>query len=117
MSNISVGSPLRAVLARRAPGGRARRIILQVKGEVDVATSADLADRLARAMDGEAEGRVELVIDLARLSFIDVSGLNVLVLAARRARAGGGTLVLRSPSRHVRRLLDVLRLDADLAVE
>ena len=72
---------------------------------------------IARAMDGEAEGRVELVIDLARLSFIDVSGLNVLVLAARRARAAGGSLVLRSPSRHVRRLLDVLRLDAELAVE
>jgi anti-anti-sigma factor len=117
MSNISACKAFRAVVARQAPGGRARRIIVQVKGEVDVATSARLADTIARAMERAAEGKVELVIDLARLSFIDVSGLNVLVLAARRARAGGGTLVLRSPSRHVRRLLDVLRLDADLAVE
>jgi anti-anti-sigma factor len=117
MSHTSAGRPLRAVMARRAPGGPARRIIVQVKGEVDVATSADLADRIARAVDGEAEGRVELIVDLARLSFIDVSGLNVLVLAARRARAAGGSLVLRSPSRHVRRLLDVLRLNAELAVE
>ncbi len=117
MSYISAGRPLRAVLARQAPGGRARRIIVQVKGEVDVATSADLAGRLARAMDGQAEGKVELIVDLARLSFIDVSGLNVLVLAARRARADGDTLVLRSPSRHVRRLLGVLSLDAELAVE
>ena len=82
-----------------------------------MATSADLADTIARAMARAAGGKVEVVIDLARLSFIDVSGLNVLVLSSRRARAAGGTLVLRSPSRHVRRLLDVLRLDAELAVE
>jgi anti-anti-sigma factor len=57
------------------------------------------------------------VIDLARLSFIDVSGINVLVRAECRARAYGGSLVLRSPNRSVRRLLEVLRLDAVLAVE
>ena len=116
MSNISACNAFRAVIARQA-SGRARRIVVQVKGEVDVATSADLADTIARAVERAAAAKVELVIDLARLSFIDVSGLNVLVLAARRTRADGGTLVLRSPSRHVRRLLGVLRLDAELAVE
>src|SRR6202012_3732330 len=113
MSTISAGNAFRAVMARPTPG-RARRIVVQVKGEVDVATSADLADTIARAVERAAAGKVELVIDLARLSFIDVSGLNVLVRAARRARADGGTLVLRSPSRHVRRLLGVLRLEAEL---
>jgi anti-anti-sigma factor len=117
MSNISACKAFRAVVARPAPGGRARQIVVLVKGEVDVATSAHLAAAIERAMEREAEGKVELVIDLAQLRFIDVSGINVLVQAARRARAGGGTLVLRSPSSHVRRLLDVLRLDAELAVE
>jgi anti-sigma B factor antagonist len=117
MSNISACKAFRAVVARQAPEGRARQIIVLVKGEVDVATSAHLAAAITRAMEREAEGRVDLVIDLSQLRFIDVSGLNVLVLAARRARADGGTLVLQSPSRHVRRLLDVLRLDAELAVE
>src|ERR1700722_15249627 len=103
MPDISACKSFRAVVAQQAPGGRARRVIVQVRGEVDVATSADLADRIARAMARAAEGKVELVIDLARLSFIDVSGINVLVLAARRARADGGTLVLRSPGRHLGR--------------
>jgi anti-anti-sigma factor len=84
---------------------------------VDVASSAHLAAAIARAMEREAEGKVDLVIDLTHLRFIDVSGINVLMRAARVARAGGGTLVLRSPSRSVRRLLDVLGLDAELAVE
>ena len=117
MSNSSACKAIRVVVARQAPGDRARRVIVQVKGEVDVATSAHLADRIARAMERAAEGKVELIIDLARLSFIDVSGINVLLRAARQARAGGGTLVLRSPNRTVRRLLDVLGLDGELAVE
>jgi stage II sporulation protein AA (anti-sigma F factor antagonist) len=117
MSNISGCKSFRAVVARRAPGGRAKPIIVQVKGEVDVASSPHLAAATARAMEREATDKVDLVIDLTHLLFIDVSGINVLMRAARLARAGGGTLVLRSPSRSVRRLLDVLGLDAELAVE
>jgi anti-anti-sigma factor len=117
MSNISACKAFRAVVARQAPGGRTRQIIVLVKGEVDVATSAHLAAAIARAMERQAAGKVDVVIDLTHLRFIDVSGLNVLMQAARRARAAGGTLVLREPSRHVRRLLGVLGLDAELAVE
>jgi stage II sporulation protein AA (anti-sigma F factor antagonist) len=117
MSNISACKAFRAVVARQAPGGRARQIIVLVKGEVDVATSAHLAAAITRAMEREAGGKVDLVIDLSQLRFIDVSGINVLLRAARQARAGGGTLVLRSPNRTVRRLLDVLGLDGELAVE
>ena len=116
MSNISACKAFRAAIARQAPDG-ARQVIVLVKGEVDVATSAHLAAAIMRAMERQAEGKVDLVIDLTQLRFIDVSGINVLLRAARQARAAGGTLVLRSPNRAVRRLLDVLRLDAELAVE
>jgi stage II sporulation protein AA (anti-sigma F factor antagonist) len=84
---------------------------------VDVATSSLLAAAVARAMEMETAGRAHLVVDLARVRFIDASGINVLLTAAHQARAVGGTLVLRSPSRAVRRLLDVLHLDEVLAVE
>jgi anti-anti-sigma factor len=117
MSNISACKAFRAVIARQAPDGAARQVIVLVKGEVDVATSAHLAAAIMRAIERQPEGKVDLVIDLTQLRFIDVSGINVLLRAARQARAAGGTLVLRSPNRAVRRLLDVLRLDAELAVE
>jgi stage II sporulation protein AA (anti-sigma F factor antagonist) len=121
MSSISVFKAFRIVVERQDFYGRATRTVVQVRGEVDVATSDHLAAAIARAMasamEKEPAGKFHLVIDLARLTFIDVSGINVLVRAEGQARACGGALVLRSPSRSVRRLLDVLRLDAVLAVE
>lgn len=121
MPSISVFKAFRILAERQDFRGRATRTVVQVTGEVDVATSAHLAaviaHAMASAMEKEPEGKVDLVIDLAHLSFIDVSGINVLVRAECQARAYGGALVLRSPNRSVRRLLDVLRLDAVLAVE
>ena len=116
LPNVSRFKSFRAAVARPDPGGGAR-VVVQVTGEVDVATSALLADAIARAMELEARERIDLVIDLSDMRFIDASGMSVLVKAAQQARARGGTLVLRSPNRTVRRLLDVLRLDAELAVE
>jgi anti-anti-sigma factor len=115
LPNVSRFKSFRAAVARQDPDGGAR-VVVQVTGEVDVATSALLADAIARAMELEARERIDLVIDLSDMRFIDASGMSVLVKAAQQARARGGTLVLRSPSPAVRRLLDVLRLGGVLPV-
>jgi len=93
------------------------RTVIHVAGELDVATSGLLAAAVARAMEAGNAGRADLVVDLAHVRFIDASGVNVLIRATSRARSAGGTLVLRSPSRTVRRILDVLRLREVLTVE
>jgi anti-anti-sigma factor len=104
---------VRAAEERQDLDGRAAQIVVQVAGEMDVATSGLLAAIVTREM----ADWVHLVIDLARVHFIDASGINVLVNAAHQARARGGVLVLRSPSGAVLRLLDVLRLDGVLTAE
>jgi anti-sigma B factor antagonist len=93
------------------------RTVIHVAGELDVATSGLLAAAIARALAAANEGRADLVIDLAQVRFIDASGVNVLIHAASSARRTDGVLVLRSPSRAVRRMLDVLRLREVLTVE
>jgi anti-anti-sigma factor len=51
---------------------------------------------------------------MSGVTFIGAAGIGVLVAAASRAREAGGGLSLVAPSRQVRWLLGVLRLDAAL---
>ena len=65
-----------------------------------------------------------IVVDLAALSFVDSSGVKLLVSAARNADSDGGGVVLVSPTATVRRVFEILHLsdvvtvtdDRDLAL-
>ena len=80
-------------------------------GEIDIATCPAIRRFLMAAISG---GDVHLAVDMSGVTFIDASGIGVLVAAANRAREAGGDLSLLAPSRQVRRLLDLLHLDAIL---
>jgi len=73
-----------------------------VLGELDVA----LAVELRRAVDAAIAAPGErIVIDLARVDYIDSTGLGALVGAVTKAEQHAKRLVLRSPSRAARTLL------------
>lgn len=73
-----------------------------VLGELDVA----LAIELRRAIDAAlAAPGDRIVLDLARVDYIDSTGLGALVGAATRAEEHAKKLVLRAPSRAARTLL------------
>ena len=80
-------------------------------GEIDISTCPAVRRLLMAAISG---GDVHLAVDMSGVTFIDASGIGVLVAAANRARRAGGGLSLLAPSPQVRRLLDILRLDAVL---
>lgn len=77
--------------------------IVRVSGELDMASSPLLAEELRR-LTGDGEG--SLVLDVSGLTFIDSTGLRVLIDAAGRL-GSSGRLVLRNPTRQV---LDVLEI-------
>ncbi len=80
-------------------------------GEIDIATAPAVRRFLMAAISG---GDVHLAVDMSGVTFIGAAGIGVLVAAANRAREAGGSLSLLAPSRQVRRLLNVLHLDAIL---
>ena len=86
---------------------------LAVFGEVDAATAPTLDAALRRAA---AEGHAELVIDCRGMTFIDSSGLNVLVANAKRLGAGDVRLVLESPSASAVRLFEISGLAQVLTI-
>lgn len=62
------------------------------------------------------EGIRRISLNLAELSFMDSTGLSLLVAIYQRACASGGELVIFSPTRPVRRLFAVAGLDAFLTI-
>lgn len=80
--------------------------ILDLEGEIDVYTATPFREAVLRAID---EGSSCLVVDAIKVSFMDSTGLGVLILGERRLRPRGGTLALACTAR-LRRLLEITGL-------
>jgi anti-anti-sigma factor len=63
-----------------------------------------------------SEGRVNVLVDLARVTDIDAHGLGELAWGVTMLHRSGGQLALIAPCLWVRRLLALTRLDTILAV-
>ena len=83
--------------------------VLEVRGEVDVHTATQLQDRLFPLV---AAGRHPVVVDLTGLSFLDSTGLGVLVGARNEAEQAGAALRLVCTSDRVLKLFRITGLDA-----
>ena len=80
--------------------------VLVVRGEVDMESSPRL---LAAIQAGLHQGSAQ-VVDLAGVSYIDSSGIAVLVQGLRAARKHGLEFRLRRPSKQVTAVLQLAQL-------
>ena len=84
---------------------------LAAAGQIDSHTSPMLDEALT-PLDATAE----VEIDLAEVTFIDSSGLRILVRTHNRQRDNGGTLTIVAPSEAVCRLFDITGLTSELTI-
>ena len=89
------------------------RAVVELRGELDLSGTDRLQQALEQAEDPPAG---LLVLDLSKLDFIDSTGLEVVLRAARRASDSGRRLVVARPSSYVRRLLELTAIDQSLDV-
>lgn len=87
--------------------------VLSVAGEVDLATVPELERAIKDVLD---EGTANLVIDLSDTSFMDSTGLRVLIMADREFKDGERSLAILVKPGPVSRLLDVSGMQALLRV-
>jgi len=80
-----------------------------LSGEIDVASVVHQRAMLYKAID-ERPGAV-VDVDLREVSFIDSTGLGILVGALRRARGNGGDLRLTRPPADLWKVFTVTGLD------
>lgn len=97
-------------LSTRALGERA---VVAVSGEVDLETASQLGDH---ALDALREVSPHVVLDLSEVSFMDSTGLKVLLTISRRAELAGGSFVVAGPTRPVRKILSLTGLDQTFTV-
>lgn len=88
-------------------GDRDGTPVVEVFGDVDVATSAEFRSALIAALD---RGDGTLIVDFAELDFIDSSGLGVLVGTLKRARERGGSVTIENPAPSARKILAITGL-------
>lgn len=84
--------------------------IVEVAGEIELANTPRLREILGRACEPIDNRAPQVIVEMSGVSFIDSSGVGVLVGALKRARAQGGTLVLVGCGVRVRRVFEIAGL-------
>ncbi len=82
-------------------------------GELDLSTIAKVEQELTRV---EGEGPAIVALDLSRVTFLDSSGLRVIVSADQRARRENRRFVVVRGPETVQRVFSITRLDEQLEI-
>jgi anti-anti-sigma factor len=99
------GSALAEEPGFRAEASRdgTNRATVRLCGELDIA-SAGAARRALEQLDA---GIQRIVLDLSDITYCDAAGVRFLLTARKQARTTGRDLIVRHPSRAVRRVLAI----------
>ena len=89
------------------------KCIVCVNGEVDVSSAAELRSALEAALTGDTS---KITADFSDVSYIDSTGIGVLVGIAHRAQEARVVFVVAHPQKNVARVFDLLGVTEDLNV-
>ncbi|MFF3312985.1 STAS domain-containing protein [Streptomyces sp. NPDC002952] len=81
--------------------------VLMLTGEIDHHTGG----QLRRALDVTDTARPRVVIDMRQVTFMDSSGINILITAYQAVTEAGGWLRLAAPTDSVLRVLQMVGVD------
>jgi anti-sigma B factor antagonist len=100
-------------------GGTTTHPVVAVRGEIDVATSPRLRTELSALL---GRGANEITLDFAGVTFVDSSGLGVLVGALKRLRENTGSddaraLRIVGAQDAVRKVFEITGLDTSLLAD
>ena len=73
-------------------------------GEIDLSTARRVREALIAISNS---GETNVVVDMTNVTFMDSTGLSALVGPLKRFRSMNGEIVLRSPTKGVRKVLEI----------
>jgi anti-sigma B factor antagonist len=87
--------------------------VVELQGEVDIYSSRQFEEVLSR---GIRDGATRVIIDFAKVTFIDSTALGVVVSGLRSIKARGGTLDIVCCEESVRGIFETTRLNEVLDI-
>ncbi len=85
--------------------------VIELGGELELHNAGALREELNALCAAERPG---VIVDLSHLTFMDSTGIGVLVHGFKAARAHSGTLALVCPSQRLMRLFEIAGLTSAL---
>jgi anti-sigma B factor antagonist len=89
------------------------RCLIVLSGELDISTAPVLRHRLAEITP---DLTTDLVLDIGLLTFIDSTGLSLMVSEHKKLQAQGAGLTIFSPTPMTRRLFEISGLNSVLSI-
>ncbi|MBP2298707.1 STAS domain-containing protein [Azospirillum picis] len=78
--------------------------VLRADGRIDSGNATEFENALVEAL---GSGSTRLVVDMEKLTYISSAGLRSLLIAAKKARPGGGRIALSAMAPHIREVFDL----------
>lgn len=93
----------------RSASGAAETVVLALDGFLDAYTAPSFEKAVQAELDA---GRVRLIVDCARLTYISSAGLGVFMGFVEEIRERSGDIKISGPTPKVRQVLDLLGFPA-----
>lgn len=87
--------------------------VLSLEGEIDLHESPRVREELSAAIERKPR---QMLVDLSGLTYIDSSGIAVLIEALQRMQSYGGKLLLCGVRDNVKQMFEIARLDTIFAM-
>ncbi len=94
-------------------GEKGKTPVVSVQGEIDVYSSPKLKEKIMELFEAGSE---TFAVDLTKVSYIDSTGLGVLIGALRRAREKNGNVILVFSSQRLKRIFEITGLDKNFTI-
>jgi len=87
-------------------------VVVRAAGEVDLSTAGTFSSALSLALERDRH----IVVDLAKVTYIDSTGFKELLVCHATCERGGRILALANPHRVTQKVLGILNLDQVLPI-
>jgi anti-sigma B factor antagonist len=90
-----------------------RAVVITADGEIDIATAPTLRAELLRQVDADVE---TVILDLCKVTFMDSSGLGVVIAALNRTTSRGSRFSVVCPAGKLRRIFEITGVASRVAM-